>query len=172
MQDLNSTYNMLLAVDPSRASKISINDRYRIEKMLHLYLETNVPPSKWFELHPPKPIIENLQIFDIDVDRDILRDRIKQRTLKMIEIGILDEVKMLESKYGRKPNPMQAIGIIEVLEFFDGVHSKDEMIELISIHTAQLAKRQRTFNKNQFKDRVFADVDTLYKNGVEFLSTS
>jgi tRNA dimethylallyltransferase len=140
--------------------------------MLHLYLETNMAPSKWFEHHPPKPIIENLQIFDIDIDRDFLRERIKLRTHKMIDIGLLDEVKILEKKYGREPNSMKAIGIIEVLEYFDGVHSKDEMIELISIHTAQLAKRQRTFNKNQFKDRVFADVGTLYKKGVEFFATS
>jgi tRNA dimethylallyltransferase len=45
---------------------------------------------------------------------------------------------------------MNSIGIVEVLEYLDGKVSKDQMIENISTHTAQLAKRQQTFNRTQF----------------------
>jgi tRNA dimethylallyltransferase len=56
---------------------------------------------------------------------------------------------------------MSSIGIIEVLEFFDGKIEKEKMIELISIHTAQLAKRQQTFNRTQFDGLVSDKLEKL-----------
>jgi tRNA dimethylallyltransferase len=45
---------------------------------------------------------------------------------------------------------MKAIGIVEVLDFLDAKIEKEEMLQLIATHTAQLAKRQQTFNRTQF----------------------
>jgi len=56
----------------------------------------------------------------------------------------------LEKQYTRLPNPMKAIGVVETLAFLDGKIDKKELHNLITIHTAQLAKRQETFNKSQF----------------------
>jgi len=47
---------------------------------------------------------------------------------------------------------MSSIGIMETLDYLDGKINKKQLEELISIHTSQLAKRQRTFNKSQFKN--------------------
>ena len=94
---------------------------------------------------------ENIDIYNIEIDREILRDRIAKRTNMMYEMGLIDEVCYLESKYGRKPNSMGAIGIVETLEYLDAKVTKDQMLQNISTHTAQLAKRQQTFNKNQFR---------------------
>jgi len=69
----------------------------------------------------------------------------------MIEQGLIDEVAYLEKTYTKAPNCMKAIGIREVLDFFDGIYTKKEMIEKIVINTARLAKRQRTFNASAFK---------------------
>jgi tRNA dimethylallyltransferase len=131
--------------------KITSSDRYRLEKMLHLYLQTNTPPSQWFAQHPPIPIITQCPVFNIITQRDILRERISLRTSKMLEIGLIDEVAALEQQYGRKPNSMRAIGVIETLEFLDGKSDKKRLLEDISTHTAQLAKRQQTFNNHQFE---------------------
>ena len=49
---------------------------------------------------------------------------------------------------------MGAIGIKETLAYLDGKIDKFELHELISIHTGQLAKRQETFNKSQFPQRI------------------
>jgi tRNA dimethylallyltransferase len=131
--------------------KITPTDSYRLEKMLHLYLQTNTPPSQWFTQHPPKPIITHCPILNISTPRDILRERITHRTTKMTTMGLIDEVALLEQQYGRAPNSMKAIGIIETLEFLDGKSDKKMLLENISTHTAQLAKRQQTFNNNQFE---------------------
>ena len=76
-------------------------------------------------------------------------------------MGIIDEAAYLEQKYTRAPNSMKSIGILEVLEYLDGYVCKQQMLENISIHTAQLAKRQQTFNRTQFKDPLSAPLEEL-----------
>lgn len=148
--DLSECHRILSNVDPISMKKIAPTDAYRIEKMLLIYLETQMPPSNWFSAHPPSPIITECPVLHLDIDRALLRERIALRTRKMVDMGLIDEVAELERQYGRLPNSMKAIGIIETLEYLDGKISKTELIELISTHTAQLAKRQQTFNIHQF----------------------
>lgn len=150
LNDLPAVYALLKEKDSEYMQKIAPNDRYRIEKALLIYEASGKTPTEWFSAHPPKPIIKELPIFNIDVERSVLRERIEQRTQKMYEMGLIDEVCYLEQKYTRAPNAMGAIGIVEVLAYLDGEITKEKMLELISTHTAQLAKRQQTFNRTQF----------------------
>lgn len=161
LQDLPSAYKMLQELDPVSVEKIAPNDRYRLEKLLLIHQASGLKPSKWFEQNPPQPIIKELDIYNIDVARDVLRQRIQKRTHKMLEMGLIDEVCYLESKYTRLPNAMGSIGIVEVLEYLDGFVTKEEMLENISTHTAQLAKRQQTFNKTQFGEIVSQPLEKL-----------
>ncbi|MDP2893483.1 MAG: tRNA (adenosine(37)-N6)-dimethylallyltransferase MiaA [Sulfurimonas sp.] len=161
LKDLDSCYEFLSKVDEKYMKNISPNDRYRIEKALLIYEASKLTPSEWFSENPPKPIIENLDIYNIEVERDVLRERIKKRTLKMLEAGLIDEVCYLEQKYTRLPHAMNSIGIIEVLEYLDSKVTKDEMLKNISTHTAQLAKRQQTFNRTQFGNVINAPLEEL-----------
>jgi len=161
LKNLTTAYEELAQKDSSYMQKIAQNDRYRIEKALLIYEASGITPTEWFKNNPAKPIITDLPIFNIDVEREILRQRIKERTHKMYEMGLIDEVCYLEQKYTRAPNSMKAIGIVEVLDFLDGKLEKDEMLKLITTHTAQLAKRQQTFNRSQFKDITHAKLEDL-----------
>lgn len=163
LMDLSECHRLLETIDPLTMQKITPTDAYRIEKMLLIYLESGIAPSEWFHAHPPQPIITECPVLNLQVDRDILRERIALRTEKMVNAGLIDEVAELERVYGRIPNSMKAIGIIEVLEYLDGKITKDEMISLISTHTAQLAKRQQTFNAHQFELSASGSADVLYK---------
>jgi tRNA dimethylallyltransferase len=161
LQDLASCYDFLQNIDAKYMAKITPNDSYRIEKALLIYEASKMAPSKWFEQNPPKPVIEKLEVYNIDVQRPILRERIQKRTQNMQENGLIDEVCYLEQKYTRAPHAMGAIGIVEVLEFLDGKIEKDVMLENIATHTAQLAKRQQTFNRTQFTDITSAKLENL-----------
>jgi len=161
LRDLQKCHDMLNNLDPQYMKNISSNDAYRIEKAMLIYRASSTAPSEWFRLNPPEPIIENLDIYNIDVDRDILRQRISKRTHKMLDLGLIDEVCYLEQKFTRAPNSMSSIGIVEVLDYLDGKTTQDEMLSLISTHTAQLAKRQQTFNRTQFKDITSAKLEEL-----------
>ncbi len=160
--NLEKAHDFLYQKDPNYMKKIEKSDRYRIEKMLNLFFQTKLTPSEYFRANPPKAtIVDKLPIYEIEIERDILRKRISLRTQKMIEDGLIDEVSYLEKTYTREPNCMKAIGIKEVLAYFDKIYTKQEMIERIIIHTAQLAKRQRTFNKSQFLEKILLPLEGL-----------
>lgn len=147
---VNKCYELLVKLDKNYMQRIKPNDKYRIEKLLLIYLASGMKPSEWFIANAPKPIINNLKIYNIDINKDELKKRISIRTNKMINMGLIDEVAYLERKYTRKPNSLKAIGIIEVLQYLDGNTTKQQMLDNIILHTTQLAKRQETFNRTQF----------------------
>ncbi|MCH9739431.1 MAG: tRNA (adenosine(37)-N6)-dimethylallyltransferase MiaA [Epsilonproteobacteria bacterium] len=160
--NIEEAHHMLSLKDSEYMKNIEPTDYYRIEKMLNLYFETELTPTEYFKTNPPQPTItEPLPIYEIDVDRELLRERIKVRTKKMIEMGLIDEIFYLEKTYTKAPNCMKAIGIKETLDYFDGVYSKEELIEKIIINTARLAKRQRTFNNSQFLEKVSLPLNEL-----------
>jgi len=161
LQDLDACYNFLTKIDAEYMQKIASSDKYRIEKALLIYEASQMSPSEWFRQNPPKPVIKDVKIYNIDVERDILRKRIEKRTHKMYETGLIDEVCFLEQKYTRAPHAMGAIGIVEVLDYLDAKTDKDTMLSLLSTHTTQLAKRQQTFNRTQFSDVTSAKLEDL-----------
>lgn len=172
LNDIQNAHRFLADIDPLTMSTIASSDRYRIEKMLHLYLQTNTSPSQWFEMHPPLSVITHCPVLNIDIDRAYLRERIALRTQLMIRDGLIDEVAQCEQLYGRSPNSMKAIGMIETIDYLDGKCSKHELIQLISTHTAQLAKRQQTFNTHQFTLTGNQSVHELYSIGERLLQQS
>lgn len=163
LENLQETYDELYALDRQYMQNIKPTDRYRIEKALSLYLTTNTIPSIYFENNPPIKMIEDINIFEIEWHTEKLAKRIAKRTKRMIEDGLIDEVIYLEKKYKRTISPMGSIGIKETLAYLDGKLDKKQLEEKITIATRQLAKRQRTFNKGQFKNVVKNDIETLRK---------
>jgi tRNA dimethylallyltransferase len=152
LYDLPSAYEQLVKIDNKFASSIKANDKYRIEKALCLYFQTNQKPSIYYENNRPKPIVQNLDIYEIEWSVEELRKRIATRTKIMIQDGLIDEAIYLEKKYKRKITPMSSIGLKEALDYLDGKLDKRELEEKIIIATAGLAKRQRTFNNGQIKN--------------------
>lgn len=150
---VEEAYTLLLQLDPVYMQKIEANDKYRIEKAYNIYKQTQLTPTQYFIQHPKKPFVENLPIFEIEWNTEKLRERIALRTNQMLEQGLIDEVIYLEKKYTRMPNCMSSIGIVETLQYLDGRLNKTQLAEKITINTAQLAKRQRTFNRSQFHNQ-------------------
>ncbi len=150
VKKLVSAYQFIEEKDPDYAKNISHHDSYRITKWYEIYYESGLIATNYFQKNQRKAILSDIPIFDIMIEREALRQRIAKRTAIMIEQGVIDEVFELEKKYSRKPTPMKAIGIVESLAYLDGKIDKNQLHELITIHTAQLAKRQETFNKSQF----------------------
>lgn len=169
LTDLPSAHAMLCAIDPQSMAKIAPLDAYRIEKLLLIYLQTGAAPSEWFNAHPPRPVLTDCPVIELKIDRTLLRERIALRTEKMVRAGLIDEVAELERLYGRAPNSMKAIGIIEVLEYLDGKIALETMSELIATHTAQLAKRQQTFNAHQFALSASGESDRLFDTAIALL---
>ena len=168
--NLEQIYELILKIDPEFGSKFSKNDKFRLEKWYSIYATTGEIPSKFLRENTTEPIISNLQIFEILWDREVLRDRIKIRTEKMLENGLIDEAKYLFGKYGFETKSLNSIGLKECGEFLRGELGKNELYEQICTHTAQLAKRQRTFNKSQFlENKISQDLTNLENSIRNFL---
>ena len=168
LMDIPKAYDMLSRLDPHYMRNIASNDSYRIHKALEIYYATNEVPSHYFKRNPPIPVIEGtLPVYHIATERTLLRQRITQRAIAMLQNGLIDEVAYLEKKYSRKPNCMKAIGIKETLSYLDGLFEYTMLIEKITTNTARLAKRQTTFNQSQFESIISMELDSLEKRILE-----
>ncbi len=165
---IKDAYTLLYKLDEEYMKKISSNDKYRIEKAYSIYKQSKMVPSKYFELNKKKPITKDLKIFEILWDKEDLKKRIVLRTNQMIKKGIIDEVIFLEKTYQRDPNCMSSVGIIETLEYLDGKINKKQLKEKIALNTIKLAKRQNTFNKGQFKNKISNIINNLNSDIIKY----
>jgi len=163
-KDLSQAYSFIKKLDLEYAQKISKADRYRMEKWYEIFLSENQVATKFFLNNPQKPILKHLKIYEIKTDRDELRKKISLRTSLMLKQGLIDEIYFLEKKYGRNHIAMGSIGVKETLDFLDGKIKKEELKAQISTHTAQLAKRQTTFNRTQFPTKISNIKENLKKD--------
>lgn len=164
--NLEETYDFIREIDSVYAEKIASTDRYRIEKWLEIFLSIHQVPSIYLSLSKKEPILQDFELFEVDTPKDILKERIEKRTSQMLTLGLLEEVFGLEKRYSRAPNCMKAIGIKEVLDYFDGKLKLLEVEERIAINTLHLAKRQRTFNTSQFPSHTKQELREL-KNTID-----
>ncbi|MGJ0286940.1 tRNA (adenosine(37)-N6)-dimethylallyltransferase MiaA [Aliarcobacter cryaerophilus] len=167
---LNDAYNLLYSLDKDYMQKIEPNDKYRVEKAYSIYKQSGLTPSQYFLKNPKIALSPNLPIFEILWEKDELINRISLRTKQMIKSGLIDETIYLEKKYTRAPNCMSSIGIIETLEYLDGKLDKKSLEDKIIQNTLKLAKRQNTFNKGQFTNRVSNIIPSLNSEIIKYFS--
>ena len=154
--------------DAEFVAKFSANDTFRLQKWFSIFKFCGFAPSKFLRENTAEPVIKNLKIFEILRNKDEIHKRILARTNLMIERGLIDEARALFSEFGRDAKALKSIGLKECAQFLDGEISLEKLVELISTHTAQLAKRQRTFNRSQF-NTTSADFDLIKAQIAGFL---
>ena len=142
-------HSELEKVDPVSASRININDIYRVSRALEVYRQSGRPLSS-FPVHDS--VREELDPVIIALHRDKreLDERIAQRVDIMFDDGLLEEIESLKREGATLDWPgMQGIGY---KEFFDPeLKTEDEIKQAIIVHSRQYAKRQMTFFRS-FKD--------------------
>lgn len=81
----------------------------------------------------------------ITAPREIMYERINLRVDKMLEKGLIDEVKSL-TKY-QNLVPLQTVGYTEIFKYLEGTWDLDFAIEEIKKNSRRYAKRQETWNR-------------------------
>ncbi len=147
---LDTLYNEAYRIDPEATSKISKNDKKRIIRILEIYHKTGKTKTQQNIESRKNQVEYDYKIFGINIERDILYDRINKRVDLMLENGLINEVENLVNRYKEFPTAMQGLGYKEVREYLDNKISKEDMIEKIKMETRRYAKRQLTwFRKNK-----------------------
>lgn len=145
-----SLFDELKKVDPKSAETIHPNNIKRIIRALEYFYLTGNLFSTHNETEKQKESPYNFLYFVIDDDRDILYQRIDKRVDKMLELGLLDEVKSLIDK-GLKTGMTSAegIGYKQLLPYFDGEIPLEEAIDKIKLDSRHYAKRQLTWFRRE-----------------------
>ena len=152
-------------IDFNYSKIVHKNNVKRLLRALEIYYITGKGPSENFK---KQKINTNDNFFKIylKMDIDVLRKKIKNRILSMIENGWIEEVNEIVSMGHKKSNQaMESIGFNDVNDFLKKKINLNELIEQININTRQYAKRQiKWFNREQFD--LIIDLTEQHKSSV------
>ena len=167
-EGLNALWEEANKIDPEAMIKISKNDKKRIVRVLEIFKATGKTKTEQEILSRQKGVKYDYKVFGITMERGKLYSRINLRVDLMIEKGLEEEVRNLINKYSEFPTAMQGLGYKEVVEYFDGKLTREEMIEKIKQESRRYAKRQLTwFRKN--KETIWLDSENDMQNNINII---
>lgn len=145
---------------------IDKNNRRRLVRALNYYKEngSSINDNKTDEL------LYDAIFIGLTTDRNILYDKINKRVDKMIEDGLIEEVKSFYDK-GIKTKPLlNGIGYREIYQYLDNTITLEEAISKIKQNSRHYAKRQYTFFKHQLPMVWFETDYNNFNNTIEKVS--
>ena len=121
-QDTKLLYEKLLAKDPKAQQFVEAHHKRRIIRALEVIEATGQPFSEQRIQREPRYQVQTIGLFPKVEDRpqgwDILQERLAKRAQQMFDDSLLDETKLLQSRYGpdlsllRTPNYRQAVAVL------------------------------------------------------------
>ena len=155
-------HERLEAIDPDAARLIKDRDSQRILRALEVNHLSKNTFSK-LKTMKEKSVIEDYQKFTFAIipkNKKTFKNQLKKRFRKMLELGLIEETKtILERTSGKRIKVLETVGYKQVVDFLKDKISFEEMIELATNATYQLAKRQITWLKKFDLDETFFSDD-------------
>lgn len=134
----------LAAVDPETAARLHPNDRRRVIRAIEVFEQTGVPMSRQNHAAQDRPF--RVLPLALEWPRDLLYARLETRVHRMMEMGLLSEVRaLLESGVAPAAQSMQGIGYKELIPAAMGQEDVNRAVWDIIVHTRHYAKRQGTW---------------------------
>lgn len=143
-----SVYQRLEQIDPEQAAKIHPNNERRVIRALEVYERTGLTMS---ETHKNQTNVSAYHpiLIGLEMDREVLYERINHRVDLMITQGLVDEVTGFYQQGLEGTQSMKAIGYKEFIPYLKGEYSLEDAIELLKRNSRRYAKRQYTWFKNK-----------------------
>jgi len=134
-------------------NEVDTKNPQRLMRALEIIYSTNKTFSS-FRKKEKKKRSFNIVKIGLEIDRELLYNRINNRVDIMMENGLEKEVKSL-IPYQNK-NALQTVGYKELFEYFDGNCSLEQSTEMIKQNTRRFAKRQITWFKKDSSIKYFS----------------
>ena len=160
--DNDELYSLLKKLDLKACESIHQNNRKRVIRAISIARTSSHNKSENIASQKHEPLYET-RFLMLSPNREQLYANINARVDKMVQLGLVDEVKELLKKYKLSTTAQAAIGYKEVIDYLEQKMTLDECIELIKKRTRNYAKRQVTFFKNQFPVEIYDSNDALLK---------
>ena len=160
-EGVESLRMQLKSLDPESYATIDIANGQRVVRALEVCLMTGKPFSS-FKTSPKKSRDFEIEKIGLVRPREVLYDRINRRVVKMVDDGLVDEVRSLKGY--RDLAALQTVGYKEIFDWFDyqdglvstegygpqtpgdgPVTSLERAVELIQRNTRRYAKRQLSY---------------------------
>lgn len=149
----DALYERLLEVD--KKTKIEKGNTKRIIRALEIY-KTQGTIQVFDQMKERQDIDPTIVI--LTRNREELYQNINMRVDKMLEEGLLEEVRFFyERGLDDKYQSMKAIGYLQLIRYFQGVYSFDEAVEKIKQESRRYAKRQITWFK-RYNNAIWIDL--------------
>lgn len=152
-------YEKLQDQDRDMAEKIHKNNGQRIIRALEILKSGNKKGDNFRQENKDY----NLIYIGLNMDRAKLYEKINQRVDKMIDLGLVDEVKnLLDEGLDKNSQSLKAIGYKEVISYLDSEIDFAEMVDLIKKNSRHYAKRQLTWFRRDKRIKWFdRESDTI-----------
>ena len=145
-QGLDAMYRRLEELDPLSAKKIHAHDKVRVLRALEIIELTKKPLSALVQGHGFQDTAFQALKICLQIDREELYHRINQRSLLMVERGLVEETKdLLARGYSPDLKPMKALGYRHAMRYLEGRYDQEEMVRQLQLDTRRYAKRQMTW---------------------------
>ena len=141
-------HEKLKKVDPIQASKIHPNNYRRVIRALEVFESTGKTMTERHKTQN-KTSKYDYVLIGLEMNRDKLYDRINRRVEKMVQDGLVEEVRALYDKGFSDTQAMKAIGYKEIIPYLEQEMSLDEAVSILQRNSRRYAKRQYTWFKNQ-----------------------
>lgn len=152
---------MLKELDPEYAKEVHENNVKKVIRAIEFYRQTGQKLSEHNMLQRERSSPYDFEYFVLSDDRKLLYERIDRRIDKMLEEGLVDEVRaLLAEGLERGSVAMQGLGYKETAAYLSGEISLDEAVYILKRDTRHFAKRQLTWFRRE-KDVNFVELDKI-----------
>lgn len=152
-----SLHALLEKADPQAAAQIHPHNVKRVIRALEFNRKTGQKISEHNERERQKESPYTFAYFVLTDDRKALYERIDRRVDKMMEQGLLEEVRRLKDRgLPRDSVSMQGLGYKELFAYMEGEYPLEEAVRIIKRDTRHFAKRQLTWFRRE-RDVVWID---------------
>lgn len=144
----HALHERLRAVDPASADAIHENNVKRVVRALEIYESTGMTKTETDARSRLLDSPYSATVIGLDYpDREILYHRIAGRVDRMLEDGLIEEMRALDAEgvFDSNATAAQAIGYKEILPYLRGCCTLEEAKETLITATRRYAKRQLTW---------------------------
>jgi tRNA dimethylallyltransferase len=167
-------YKKLEEADPEAAKRLHPHDVKRVIRALEIVHLSGTSGGDYRKAISGPPLYD-ARMVGLTMDRNRLYQRINLRVDRMIEAGLVEEVRGLLAQ-GCTPDmiSMQGLGYKEIISYLNGECSLEEAADTIKQRTRRFAKRQYTWFRRDPHIRWFdidaTGVETTYRKISDWLT--
>lgn len=139
-------HGLLAQADPAAATRIMAADAVRTQRALEVIYATGRPLSSQQGQRPPA-----WRILELGLNPPDLSQRIRLRTRRMYDDGLVEETAALLERFGPACPLLETMGYAEARQLLAGSLDREQAIALTERRTRQYAKRQRTWFRRRHR---------------------